>query len=136
MDNQQFKFATPGARRSEMRQRIRAHHVEGFQLSGLRCFDHLRRCQPWLCRNRPASPQLLKRFVRMRTAHVGISRQAIRENAHIRSATRICVIAEDHVTRLARQFRTESHQHRDDRAGNFRAKDNRNIGLCFEPGFQ
>ena len=72
----------------------------------------------------------------MRTTHVRVSRQTVRQHAHVRSAARIRVIAQHQVARLTRQLRTKRNQRRNGGAGNFRAENNGNIALRLKPSLQ
>ncbi len=128
MNDQQRQIAAPKSQRSEVRERVRAHHIQSLELAGLRGFHHLRRGQPSLGRD-DAAPQPLETFACVRVVDVGVARQAVRQNSHIGSAARIRVIAERHVANFAGKLRAKRNQLRDRRAGNFRAKHNRDVRL-------
>ena len=84
--DEQIEFPAPFTEFPKVHQGVRAYDVKGLQLSGLRGLHHLWRGQSRRCWDRSATPQLLKRFVRVRIANVRVAGESIRQESHVRSA--------------------------------------------------
>ena len=103
VNDQQFELAAPGSKRAKMRQRIRTHYVERFQLSILRCIHHGRRRQPRF-RGNHSAPEPFEPFSRRRIVRVRVPGQTVRQQPHIGRSARIRVVPQRHVANLAVQL--------------------------------
>lgn len=82
------------------------------------------------------APHLSKPRALERIRKRNVARQAVRQDAHVRCAARIRVVAERHVAGLSREARAERHQILNRGPLHICAENNHDIGFFFDSGLQ